>query len=179
MLFRSVHGSAGNSFEQRPHFGEALGGIGAVEDRAAFFKQYDAGGGLEAFGEVVGADDDGAAGLVAGSQPAVHAGARRSVEAGGGFVEQQNVRLVEPGAGEREALLEAAGEAAGLACGAVFEAHLRQNFCDALGGPLQGVERSVEGKILRGGELVVKKRFVADEAQAAAEIGRASCRERV
>jgi hypothetical protein len=94
---------------------------------------------------------------VAAGEPAVHAGARWRVEAGGGLVEEQQIGLVEPGAGESQPLFEAAREAARQAASAVGKLHLGEDLGDALLCRFDAIEAGVEGEVLLDGEFVIEK----------------------
>ena len=85
------------------------------------------------FVHVVGADEDGVAGGGKLIDQIPEGAAGDGVDAGGGFVQEQNGRLMQDGAAQRQALLPAAGEQAGQAGAALFDARHAQHVVLALG----------------------------------------------
>jgi hypothetical protein len=107
---------------------------------------------------------------MAAGQPGVQPFARGSVEAGGRLIEQQHVGAMQPGTGQRQALLQAARKTAGAAAGAVGEAHLFEHFGDAARGVGDAIEPGVEVEVFFGGELVVERQLMAAKAEPALEV---------
>src|SRR5690606_14489645 len=69
--------------------------------------------------EHLGGEEDGDAAVAEGAQVLPDLLAQRGVEAGGGLVDDEQAGLVEQGSGEEQALLHAAGDAAGEALAGV------------------------------------------------------------
>src|SRR6266705_1793627 len=93
--------------------------------------------------------------------------ARDGIDAGGGFVEEKKLRLVQHRAAKGEALLPATGKLRGQAIQIRFEAIELHNFVDASLEPrgLEAVDAAVELQVFRDGEIVVEAevlRHVAD-----------------
>src|SRR5918995_6491539 len=113
LILRKAHGPdlvSSNHFED-PSGQPGAKSIGCVErQEAALVQQCDARAAL-GFIEIRGADEDGDPQLEELRQQLPELAARHRVDAGRGLVEQDDARLVNQGAGERELLLHAAGQA--------------------------------------------------------------------
>ena len=102
-------------------------------DPAAVHHRDEVGGGHR-LGLVVGDVDRGVAvGVVQAADLEAHLLAQIGVEVGQRLVEQQRLRLDDQGAGERDALLLAAGQFARIALGEVGELGGREDAVDLLG----------------------------------------------
>ncbi len=82
---------------------------------------------------------------------------RLGVDAGGGFVEQQQPGLVQGGRGQREALLPAARKAAGQLVAAVGEPQPLQRRIHPLAPPVEAVDAGGEFQVLGDGQVLVER----------------------
>ena len=117
-------------------------------------------------------DEDGDVLLIAQHRevlPEVAPGA--GIEAGGGFVEQQDAGMMQQSFGQFEAALHAAGESLDAFLGAIRQADAAEHFLNALfqGGPAQAVKMSLMPQILGGRELDVDALGLEDDADLAAQ----------
>jgi hypothetical protein len=120
----------------------------------------------------VSGDDDGDALLIAEDLevlPKVAPGA--GIEAGGGLVEEQNLRMVEQSFGELDAALHASGKSFYAVGGAIEQSYTREYFCDSLLelGATQTVEVSLMPEVFVGGELRVDALGLENDADVAAQ----------
>lgn len=153
----------------RVDLGELFKVVGHAADDE--FGEVDVADVAAAFGfvHVMGGDEEGhaEAGELEEEVPEFAAG--DGVDAGGGFVEEEDLGLVHEGAGHGEALAPAAGEEGGAAVEVGLEVGEGDEFF-AAGfefGAVEAVEASVELEVFEGGEFVVEGEFlghIADEA---------------
>ena len=99
--------------------------------------------------------------------------ARLRVEAGGRLVEQQDARVVDEPARDREAALHAAGELVDLALGLVFERGEGEQLVGLLRADRarQAEVAAVDVEVLAGVELAVEVVLLRHDAQARADLG--------
>ena len=108
---------------------------------------------------VVRGQDQRDAALLEPEQPVPHHVPGLRVQAGGGLVEDQDLRLVDERAGDGQAALQAAGQRVDLTVGAVRELHELEQF----GGPLpddapgQPEVPAVDEQVLPDGQLDVQR----------------------
>ena len=116
-LERAAGARAGSRSAKGLHFGGC-----AFADHTAFVDDDDAVGESVGLFEVVGGEQDGFAARSEGADLGPHTPARFDVEADGGLVEEDEVRIAGESEGEEDALLLAAGELAEHARLDAFEA---------------------------------------------------------
>ena len=114
----------------------------------------------------MGADDDGAAGLVLEAKLAGEPVASRGVEASGGLVEEEEAGSMQQRAGDGQALAHSAGKGADEVGSALGESGSGEAIGNACGRVCDAVEASEELEILLGGQLVVEHGGVGDDAEA-------------
>jgi len=129
-----------------------------VLDDVSVFEQGDAGADVEGVGEVVRGDDDGGSGLaVVALEQVLHGVLGRGVEEVEGFVEQEELGLVEHGSDDADLLLVACREVADEGFGADdFAVHKVVEALEALLELSCGdvVDLAEEVEIFLGGEIV-------------------------
>ena len=125
----------------------------------------------EPFGfiHVVGGEQDGAAGAAEFLDEVPELAAGLGIEAGGGFIEEDHLRIPHQGAGEREALLLAAGEIAHPRAGFLFEFHQADDFLRR-GAALE--EAAEERDRFADRKFFGKLRLLKLDAEALAKFGR-------
>jgi hypothetical protein len=152
--------------------GALEGGRGVQRDELAVDHEADAVAVL-GFVEVVGGDEDGRAGAdeLADEAPEGAAGGR--VDARGGLVEEDEGRLVDEGAGEGEALADAAREVAGEDVLAVGEAGDVEGVGDAglLSGAAQAVGAGEEGEVFDDLQVGVEREALGHVADGGLDAG--------
>src|SRR3990167_8620452 len=156
-------------------------GVRCVRVNAGLVENQQAGAEAEALAQVVGDHKYGELGFVPQlQQQAVHVLADAGVEGAEGFVEQQHARLHDQRLGNRQALLHAAGELAGVFVQGMAEADLVQNHRRllagfTLGGAKQPAEQFRARQLQADGDVVqhreVREYRVALEDHATAAIG--------
>lgn len=108
-------GGIGGDLDPKDGFGFHLiggAGDGAAVDEFAFFDDGDAVAEVLEFAEDVGGDEDGFAHALEFLEDGHHFDAGSGVESAGGFVEEEELGVVDEDAGEAESLLHAAAEGA-------------------------------------------------------------------
>ncbi len=144
--------------------GADLAELAAAEDRHAV-------GDREGFLLVMGDHDGGdAGGLEHAAQLYAHLGAQLGVEVGQRLVEQQQLRLGGQRAGNRDALLLAAGELVRVALRVAAQVDQRQHLGHARGAALARPALQAEGHVLRDAH-VRKQRIVLEHHADAALLG--------
>ncbi len=120
---------------------------------------------------VVGDDDAGAPGAGA-DQPARQL-ATLGVEVGVGLVEQQQLRLVQDAAADRQPLAHPGRELGDPLVGAALHPDGAEQLLDprlGLGAPAIPCRRAVEAQVLAAAEVAVEQRLVAEVADPAAQL---------
>jgi hypothetical protein len=147
------------------------GGGGAGGDELAVIEDGEA---VAVFGFVheVGGDEDGDAIALADFQevfPEVDAGT--GVEAGAGFIEQQDARAVEQAFGELDAPAHAAAESADVFARALGKTDAAQHLINALfeGRAGEAIEMALVAEVFFGGQLLVETGGLEDDADLAAD----------
>ena len=144
----------------------------AFADEFAFVDDADAVADfLDLFEEVGGEDDGDALGAEGEDEVADFAGAA-GVDAGGGFVEDEEAGAVDDGLGEADALEHAFGVAGEGAIGGVFEVDEVEEFGAAVaeGGAADAAEFAVEGEGFAAGEVAVEVGVFGEEADVFAAV---------
>src|SRR5258708_19232060 len=93
------------------------------------------------------------------------------IEAGGGLVEKQSLRMVEQAFGELDAALHASGESFYAIVGTVEQSNAREDLVDARFqvGAAQAVEVSLMPEVFVGSEFGVNALSLEDDADMAAQ----------
>ena len=115
--------------------------------------------------------------LEAGEEPPEVA-ARDGVDAGGGLVEDEQLRRVDEGAGERQLLLHAAREPLGQAVAEGRHPHHLEELVAAGAVAAHVVDLGEEGDVLVHGEVAVEREALREVADARGERGAGSSRGR-
>ena len=144
---------------------EGCAGVG-VRDDGAGVELNGTRGKRGNFGFAVKAHDDGAAGAIDFAECFGEPGNAEGIEAGGGFVEQQNAGAMDERAGDGDALAHAAGKSANERGAAFVQADFAEQFFGAGGGLGNILEFGEEDKIFFGGKFVVDHGGVGDVAGA-------------
>ena len=128
---------------------------------------------LAEFGEDVGGDEDGFPFLGEDADEVLEFDAGLGVEAGGGFVHDEHLRIVEQRAAEAEALGHAFGEFVGEAVGERDEVGEIHDLLDALAAFLAVVAEGagVEVEVFEHGHVLVVSEMVGHPADEAAHFG--------
>ena len=122
---------------------------------------------------VVGGEDDGDAFAAESLDGVPHGDAALGIEAGGGLVEEEDLGMVGDGAGDLEALGEAAAEGLRIGGGAIAEAELLEELGGARGGNFLGHAEvaAMEVDIFEDGAGAVEGVVLRDDADDAAGEG--------
>src|SRR5581483_1830304 len=96
--------------------------------------------------------------------------ARAWIDARGGLVEQQQLRLVQRRAGQRQPLLPAAGEGAGQLVAAVLQPQRLDRSLDALAAAVERVDAGDEGEVLLDRQVLVEREALGHVAGAALDL---------
>ncbi len=122
---------------------------------------------------VVRGEDDGDAFFAQGLDGVPHGDAALGVEAGAGLVEEEDLGMMGDGAGDLEALGEAAAECLREGCGAIAEAKLIEELGGALRGDFLGHAEvsAVEVDVFRDGAGTIEGVVLRDDADDAAREG--------
>ncbi len=163
-------------FEQNDVASDLAGeGFGRAEGyQVAFIQNGEA---VATFGlfHQVGRDDDRDAFLIAQNLEVLPKIAPRAgIEAGGGFVEEQNLGMMEQSFGELDAALHASGKSLYAIGGAVEQSDAGEDFGDAhfKVGAAQAVEVSLMPEVFVGGQLGVDALGLEDDTDVAPQRAR-------
>ena len=144
---------------------------GLVEGDLAFTEDDDALDEAEGLGDVVVGEDDRLAAFVEAGEELFEGAAGGRVEAVEGLVGEEELGVVDEGAGDGEALGHSAAEGFDGVVGAVGEVNILEEGGGAGGRVFDAVEFAEELEVLAGGEVAVEHGLVADEADARADGG--------